>query len=169
MKKTIAQLVLTGVMAVSMFALMPTQQAEAKNWTWKMYRLKFWLPNGMKVYKNNRYGFISRGRGVTVKIKPWKSRRTTSKRAAMYGYRTYTFMRRKRILLRKRIRSRNGMWRYLIVGTGRYRRQTVYFAVIGMAGKRSANNFYVRMWWKKWRHKWVLPRVGKIAKRLRAY
>lgn len=174
MKRLFRSLPLLFVLTAAAFFIAPVNQAEAGWWTWKRYRMKFWLPRGMRVTKNTRYALIAKGKGIVLKISAWKSRRGTSISAAKYGYRTYRVIRNKRILVRKRLsgkRSYRGgkTWRYLYMGSGRYRRSSVYWAVIGMANHRMSNKFYVRMWWKKWRHTWVKPRVRKIARRIYNY
>lgn len=157
------------LLAASVCFFGPTADAEAGNWTWKRYRLKFWLPTGMKATKNNRSSFIAKGKGIVLKIKPFRARRYTSKKAAYFGYNSYRIIKRKRILTTKRIRNKRGAWVYAIVGSGYYRRSKVYFAVIGINSKYSRNKFYVRAWWKKWRHRWVKARINSIAKSLRVY
>lgn len=167
-KKLLRAIPMALCLVAAAFFLMPAQSAEAGKWTWKKYRLKFWLPKGMKATKKARYAFIAKGKGIVLKISPWKSRRTTSRKAARYGWNTYRIIKRKKRLYKKRLKKR-GAWVQVLVGTGWVGRSKVYFAVMGLAGKRSSNNFYVRMWWKKWRHKWVKPRVNRIARSLQVY
>lgn len=142
--------------------------AEAGDWNWKRYRLKVWLPTGMKPTINNASSFIAKGRGIVLKVKPWKSRRTTSKKAAMYGFRTYTIIKARRIVRELRV-GKAGAYTHLILGQGVAQGRPAYFAVIGMNAKRNDNNFYVRMWWRPENHAWVKNRVIKIAQRLRVY
>ena len=144
------------------------ETAEAKNWTWKKYRFRMWLPVGMKPARNTAKHFIAKGRGLVLKVKPWRSRRGTSVRAARYGLKTYKIIKNKRVTWKKRIRAR-GAFAYAMLGNGTVGGRRAYFAVIGLAGKRSANKFYVRMWWRPASHAWVKRRVVKIAKRLQVY
>lgn len=157
------------VAAVMTFAfLAKPQPVEAGNWNWKKFRLKMWLPTGMKPTKNNRNSFIAKGMGIVLKIKPWKSRSMTSKKAALYGYNSYSIVKRKRIVFEKRMGKR-GAFTYILMGQGIAQGRPAYFAVIGLSSKLSINNFYARMWWRPARHRWVKKRVIKIAKRLRVY
>lgn len=142
--------------------------AEAGDWNWKKYRLKVWLPTGMSPTRNNADSFIAKGRGIVLKVKPWKSRRTTSKKAAMYGYSTYTIIKGRRILSEHRV-GKAGAFTHVLLGQGVAQGRPAYFAVIGMSSKRSVNNFYVRMWWRPSNHAWVKRNVIKIAQRLRVY
>jgi hypothetical protein len=162
------------LMAMSVVFFGPTTSAEAGNWTWKRYRLKFWLPTGMRPTRNNSRAFIAKGKGIVLKIRAWRSRRGTSVSACRRGYRTYNIIRGKRILVRKRLSGKYSwrgqkLWRYLYMGSGRYRGSRVYWAVIGGANHRTRIRFYARMWWKKWRHRWVKSRVSRIARRIRPY
>lgn len=173
MKKRLTTQALSFLFLLSLFAF-TAPAAEAGNWTWKRYRLKFWLPTGMRATKNTSRAFIAKGKGIAMKISAWKSRRGTSVTAAKYGARTYRIIKNKRVLYKKRLRGkyswRGGKtWRYLMMGDGRYCGSRVYWAVIGMANHRTKNKFYVRMWWKKWRNPWVKPRVAKIARRIRNF
>jgi hypothetical protein len=171
MKRAFQSLTLLCVMVASVVFFAPSQ-ADAGNWTWKKYKMRFWLPAGMKATKNTSYTFIAKGSGIIMKIQAWKSRYGTSVSACQKGYRSYHIIRSKRILVRKRLSGKydttgSKTWRYLYMGDGYYRGSRVYWSVIGMANHRIRTQFYVRMWWKKWRHRWVKPRVRMIARRIR--
>ena len=164
MKKLIGSLTFFGLIGLMLVGQPKKADAQAmKNWTWDRYNLSFKLPYRMRVTRNNRRGFIAKMSGLILKIKPWKSRRSTARSSAMYGYGSYRIVRRKRIRKKRYIRGRSGFQRYLILGDGYVGRSPAYFAVIGLASKNSSNNFYVRMWWKKYNHRWVKRYIVKIA------
>ncbi len=158
---------LTLLLSLSLLTVYPPSQADASYWVWKRYKLRFWLPNGMRVTQNNRFQFIAKGRGLILKIKPWKSRYSTARSAALYGLRTYSIIRGKRVKTSRWIRGKRGFKRYLILGKGWIGRSRVYFAVVGFSSKYSVNNFYLRMWWKAYRHPWVKKRILRIVRRFR--
>jgi hypothetical protein len=118
---------LTLLLALSFITFYPVSNAEAGYWNWTRYKLRFWLPAGMRVTRNNSRGFIAKGRGIILKIKPWRSRYSTAKSAAKYGYRTYRILRRKSIRTQRWIHGRRGFSRYLILGRGWDGRSRSYF------------------------------------------
>ncbi|MCA9672536.1 MAG: hypothetical protein KC503_43375 [Myxococcales bacterium] len=139
--------------------------AEAKDWKWSKYGFRMWLPNSMKPTSSNSSYFIAKGHGIVLKVAPWRSRMTTSKKAAMYGYNSYSIIQRKRILFQKRVKKW-GSWRHTIIGEGIAEGRPAFFAVIGISSRRSNNNFYVRMWWRPRNHAWAKPMVQQIARRI---
>lgn len=144
------------------------REANAGYWSWKRYRIKFWLPDGMSATKNNKKVFIAKGRGLVLKIIPWTSSKTTSEQAAKRGVKSYRIVKAKRVIYTKRIRV-YGAWNYVIVGAGRVNREPAFFAVMGLVSKTTPYNFYVRFWWYRTSHRWVKPKINLIAKRLRLY
>jgi hypothetical protein len=155
-----------GTLIVGLF--MVPETAEAKTWNWKRYRLRMWLPAGMKVTRNNAQYFIAKGRGLVLKVKPWKSAGGTSVSAARYGVNSYKIIKSKRVTWKKRIRT-PGAFSYAMLGDGIVEGRRAYFAVIGLSGKGTRNKFYVRMWWRPASHSWAKRHVVRIAERLVMY
>ena len=119
--------------------------ARMKNWNWRAYKLKFKLHQSMRPTVSNSSQFIAKGHGLVFKIQPYKRMRRgyTAKKLADYGYRTYTILKRKRILSRSALDSR----RYMIYGTGYYKGRKAYFGLFGVSSTTSRRGVYARVWW----------------------
>ena len=162
------------VFALALLMIVPAAMVSAeryRNYRWSRYRLRFKLPTRWNVTSNNRRQFIAKGSNVVIKIKPYRNRRASARGVAMYGYRTYSVVRRKRIMLRNYGSAKHNRNKYNLWGSGYVNGRKVYWRIMALTSNRSSANVYCRSWWyaNKYNSSRNSERARKVQHSLRFY
>lgn len=143
-KKTVS------LFAIAALLFLPVAFASAESYSWyrwRTYRLRFKLPTNWNVTSNTSSQFIAKGSNAVIKIQPYRNRRVDARGVAMYGYRTYSVVEDKKIMLRNYGSAASDRNKYNLWGSGTVNGQKVYWRIMALTSSRSANNVFARSWW----------------------
>lgn len=144
MKRKVFAIALALMLLVPVFMAVAT---EFKNYRWAKYHLKFKLPEHWNVTTNTATEFIAKGSNIVLKIEPYKNSRVSADGVAMYGYRTYSVVENKKIMLRNYGSAANSRVKANLWGSGEVNGRKVYWRIMALVSQRDDNNVYCRAWW----------------------